>query len=249
MLLLRLEILFVLVRPIYAGNVGSVARVIKNFGFKNLILIKPTRSIEDEAYIMAVHAKDILESAKIYDSIHDFLRKEKINYVIGTTARLGGDKNPKRNAIFSHEIRKYFPSTGRIAILFGNEETGLTNNELKYCNLLVTIPTSEEYRSMNLSHAVAVIAYELSLLRKKFRKVPYRPAELYEKRILINYMLKIADIVLDHFDENKKRIYKQIICNWIERIFLTGREVHSLIGFVRMILARLQGLRNKKYGD
>ena len=239
---------FVLVRPMYPGNIGSSARVIKNFGFTNLVLISPLCDISNEAYILAVHARDVLEKSKIYVSIDSFIREERINYVIGTTARLGGDKNPKRNAILSNSIRGIRIPNGNVAILFGNEETGLTNNELEMVDLLVTIPTSELYSSLNLSHAVAIIAYELSLLLKTARKLPYRCSTKQERGILIQYLKEIANIVLIDLDDSKRRIYEEILTNWVNRAFLTGREVHSLIGFVRRVLAKLKDLRFKKYG-
>jgi len=246
---LQQEIIFVLVRPLYPGNIGSVARVLKNFGFRRLVLISPECELSDEAYKMAMHARDLLENINTYSSIEEFIETEQVNYVIGTTARLGGDKNPKRNAILSQEIREHPLPMGKIAILFGNEETGLTNEEIEFCDMLITIPTSEIYPVMNISHALAVIAYELALALGHQRKLPYRSSTPNERKILIKYLHSLADLVLNDLDENRKRIYKRILENWVGRAFLTGREVHSLIGFTRRILARLKNLRHKKYGD
>lgn len=232
----------------YSGNIGSSARVIKNFGFHCLVLISPLCEINAESYKFAVHAKDLLLSSKIYQSIDIFIEEEKIDFVVGTTARVGGDKNPRRNAILSQFIRDLELPKGNIAILFGNEETGLTNEELEKVDLLVTIPTSDIYPSLNLSHAVAIIAYELSLNLRKSRPLPYRFSTKEERNILIDYLLELADIVLEEFGESRKRIYRDILFNWVNRAFLTGREVHSLIGFVRRLLARMKGLRFKKYG-
>lgn len=232
----------------YAGNIGSSARVIKNFGFKNLILISPQCNLSNEAYIMAVHARDILDNCRNYSSLESFIKEERIDFIIGTTARIGGDKNPKRNAILSHCIRNIQLPKGRIAILFGNEETGLTNKELKVVDLLVTIPTSDLYPSLNLSHAIAIIAYEFSILLKNARKLPYRLSSKDERDVLIRYLKEVAEKVLVNLDDNKRRIYEEILTNWVNRAFLTGREVHSLIGFTRRILANIKGLRFKKYG-
>jgi len=242
------NIYFVLVRPMYASNIGSSARVIKNFGFNNLVLISPLCNLSDEAYILAVHARDVLDNCRYYSSLDSFIEGEKIDFVIGTTARLGGDKNPRRNAVLSHYMRNMQLPEGKIAILFGNEETGLTNDELRIVDLLITIPTSDLYPSLNLSHAVAIIAYELSLLLKNTRKLPYRFSKKEERDILISYLREVAEKVLIDLDNSKKRIYEEILTNWVNRAFLTGREVHSLIGFTRRILARIKCLRFKKYG-
>ena len=232
-----LDAIFFFVRPKYPGNIGSIARVIKNFGFLRLILVNPRCEINDEAYRLAAHAQDVLKNARVYNSLDDALNKEKINYVIGTTARIAGDKHPLRNAITSDKLRELsYPQDAQIAVLLGGEDYGLTNEELEKSDLVVTIPTSKEYPVMNVSHAAAIIAYELSLAFQKSRKLPYRAAEYHEKEILKKFLLELADQALADFPAPKKEIYKRIIVNWVGRAFLTGREVHSLIGFVKRLL-------------
>ena len=117
----RVKIYFVLVRPKFAENIGFVARVIKNFGFKNLILIAPRCDISC-AYRTAVHASDIMKNAQVYSSLTEFIETENINYVIGTTAivTLRSVKNPKRCAITSDALRNHTLPSGKIAVLFGS---------------------------------------------------------------------------------------------------------------------------------
>jgi len=228
-----MEVYFVLVRPKYSGNIGNVARVLKNFGFTNLVLIDPIAEIDYDAWLYAVHARDVLYSAKIYSTIPEFMDKEKIKYLIGTTARVGGEKNPLRTVVPSNFIRKMeIPST-KIAILFGNEEAGLTNEELLFCDVVVAIPTSPEYPAMNLSHAVAIIAYEFSLMMQNESILRQRPSSKLEREILLQYLDKLIDRVIK--EETKKGIYKGIVKNMISRAYLTGREIHSLIGFFKKI--------------
>ncbi|MFQ6073451.1 MAG: RNA methyltransferase, partial [Methanosarcinales archaeon] len=178
---MTLDIQIILVQPKYEGNLGSVARVMKNFGFKKLILVNPCK-IDKTAKIMSAHAKDVLENAIIVNSIEDAIIESDI--VVGTTGRL---RLPNRSRLRregrrfagvrgikkDEHIRMPFFTpkelknklngrSGVIAILFGREDNGLSNTELKLCDMILTIPTSEEYPIMNLSHAVAVVLYELS---------------------------------------------------------------------------------------
>ena len=234
------NIYFVLVETKYSGNIGLSARAIKNFGFKNLVLVKPFAKVDEKAFARAMHARDILINARIYGSVDELRNREKINFLIGTTARVGSEKNPLRLAIPLNSLRDaVFPQDSRIAILFGNEESGLRNEDLAKCDLVITIPTSPQYPSLNLSHAVAICAYELSLSLKTFRELPYRPATHLERNILISNLFKILDIVFQSMPEPKKRIYRGILRNFVRRAFLTGREIHSLIGLTRIILQRL----------
>ncbi len=233
-----MELYFALVKPKYSGNIGSVARVLKNFGFKNLILINPTAKIDYYADLSAAHAKDVLHKAKIYKTIEEFINEEKIKYLIGTTARLGGEKNPRRTVVPTHFIRNLELPDSKIGILFGNEESGLSNDELANCDIVFTIPASEEYPVLNLSHAVAILAYEFSILMRNYRDIKHRPSTFEEREILLNNLFKIIDTIIPV--ENKKPIYKGIVRNMVNRAFLTGREVHSLIGIFKRILRCLE---------
>lgn len=239
------NIYFVLVETKYSGNIGLSARAIKNFGFRNLILVNPLTRIDGDAFARAMHAKDVLTNAQIYKTLKEFQQKEHIDFLIGTTARVGGEKNPLRLAIPLNALREaIFPRESKIAILFGNEERGLKNEDLLRCDMIITIPTSSEYPSLSLSHAVAICAYELALSLRTFRELPFRPSTHLERKILVENLHKILDIIAESMPESKKRIYKGILRNLVRRAFLTGREVHSLIGFTRMILRRLSSSEN-----
>lgn len=241
--MLKQNIFFVLVRPKYSGNLGFSTRVIKNFGFRNLVLIEPIAEINDEAYRYAMHARELLDSVKIYSSIEEFLEDMDIDYVFGTTARVGSEKNPLRIA-FPIEIVRFIeiPEDSRIAILFGNEESGLNNRELSLCDFVLTIPTAPEYPALNLSHAVAIVAYEFALAIKTIRELPFRAATRKERKVLTQALIDILNIVAKKMPEGKREIYEGIIKNWVFRAFLTGREIHSLIGYARLVLKELQKL-------
>lgn len=147
-------------RPLYAGNVGAVARVMKNFGLGDLALIAPRYEDRRAAVARAVHAADILERARIADALEEGVRDCRL--VVGTTARGGtyreGSLPPPRAA---EELLRH-AETGPVALVFGPEDHGLDNHDLRACHALATIETSPSYPSLNLSHAAAIFAYELS---------------------------------------------------------------------------------------
>ncbi len=244
----KVKIYFVLVRPKFAENIGFVARVIKNFGFNDLILIAPRCDISC-AYKTAVHAKDVIKNAHVYSNLTEFLESENINYIIGTTAiiTLRSVKNPKRCAITSDMLRNYALPSGKIAVLFGSEDYGLSTDELSLCDLTVTIPTSKEYPVMNISHAVAIIAYELALNLKTYRQLPYRPASLKEKMILVEIAGKLVREAyrLSRLPNGKIQILEEIFKHVLLRAFISGRECHSLIGLFK----RIHEIIRKNQGD
>ncbi|HEY4485518.1 MAG TPA: RNA methyltransferase [Nitrospiria bacterium] len=153
------NIRIVLVRPSRPGNIGAAARAIKNMGFRNLVLIDPIEPLHPNAYEMAYGAKDVLEGAKVYKTLRQAVGR--CRYVVGTTARVHkgyGIPAPlaKISADFLRRARLH-----SVAILFGPESSGLTNEEVALCQTLVTIPTGTEHTSLNLAQAVMAVAYEL----------------------------------------------------------------------------------------
>ena len=153
---------FVLVRPKSGGNIGSAARALKNMGFDDLRMVAPEASAQsNDAHAMAVHANDVLARAKIFPTLGEALAD--CNLTVGTTCRTG----PYREAV--RPLREMTidlaeaASANRIAMIFGAEDTGLTNSELKFCQKLITIPTSAEYASINLAQSVILCAYELRM--------------------------------------------------------------------------------------
>jgi tRNA/rRNA methyltransferase len=152
---------FVLFKPKSAGNAGAAARALKNMGFRDLRLVAPRRWNFRRAATMAVHGDDILAAAQIHPDLASAIGDRTL--VVGTTARMG----PYRSE--SRALRDTVPSLiaesagNRIAIVFGPEDFGLTSEELKLCQRLVTIPTAPEYPALNLAQAVMIVAYELML--------------------------------------------------------------------------------------
>lgn len=157
------NISFVLVEPKKHGNIGASARAMKNMGFKNLCFVRPPHILTDEAGWYAHNSLDILENAEQYDTIADAVAQKAL--VVGIARRIGKkrgvvlpvDEGAKRILEFSAG------SNNKVALLFGREDRGLYNSEVDECGFVITIPSNKEHPSLNLSHAVMVVAYELSI--------------------------------------------------------------------------------------
>jgi tRNA/rRNA methyltransferase len=147
------NITIVLVRPQYAGNIGSVCRAMKNMGLSRLILVSPEQDpLSAEARMMATSAKDILHKAKIFSSLEEAL--QGFRWIAGTSARKGINRGPFISPReISPEILQHARSIP-VAILFGPEDRGLTNRELDPCHALVQVPTHSGLSSLNLAQAV-----------------------------------------------------------------------------------------------
>ena len=158
----RNDIAFVLCRPMQAGNIGSAARAVKNMGFSDLRLAGAAISLQSRAATsMAVHAGDVLANATVHPDLASALHDRTLT--VGTTCRPGLYRSGAialRNAAADliAESRR-----NRLAIIFGPEDRGLSNEELKSCHRLITIPAADEYPSLNLAQAVILVAYELRL--------------------------------------------------------------------------------------
>ncbi len=158
-----------MVEPRTAGNVGAACRAIKTMGFKNLYVVNPKADINSpEALWMAHGAEDILQDIKIFGNMQEAIKG--MNWTIGTTNRKRGLKLPYMTAAELGEKTVEFSSENKIAILFGREKTGLTNEELYYCNAITYIPAYATHPSLNLSQAIQVIAYELYKNSYGFKK-------------------------------------------------------------------------------
>ncbi len=219
------------------GNIGFLARTMKNFGFKNLVLINPCE-FDNSAYYQASHARDVVQDAKIYDSITEFIEDNEITTIVGTTGTAGGSYNIPRIPITPDELGKNMHVDGNIAILFGREGDGLSNEELELCDILVTIPTNEEYPIMNISHAAAIVFYEIYKNQKDYPVENMEIASFEDKKIitkLCNDIISKLDYP-DHKRKNVEIITKRII----GRAFIAGRESKMLRGTLKRVNVRIK---------
>lgn len=216
----------VLVSPLYEGNVGFAARVMKNFGFFQLVLTNPC-PIGDEAFMRAAHARDVLEHAE-HLSLDEVFSRSSI--VIATTGEVSKSVcNPMRMPYFQpSEIRDLITDLeGRISILFGRENWGLNNDEIRKSDIICTIPAAKEYPILNLSHAVGIICYELARIPRGEYLLATRDEMDHLYRHIDSYLT-----LIDHPDF-KREPTMLLIRRVLGRAMLTAREASTLHGLMR----------------
>lgn len=227
------NIAVVLVNPLYPENIGSVARACANFGIERLILVNPTDLTPLPMEAMATKSGlPILEKMEIYEDLPTAIKD--FNIVIGTTARLG-----KRRLVYytPKEISKTiceYSFSNKIALLFGNERLGLSNEDLFYCDYVITIPTTEK-ASLNVSQAVVIILYEI--FQGASRLELKKPELATQKEI--NLMFKIIEATLkeiDYLPHENTLLWLTNIRRFLTSRDLTSREVKIIMGFCRQLL-------------
>ena len=151
------NISFILYQPQLSENIGACARAIKNFRFKKLIIVKPKPIFpNDKILATSVGAKDLILSAKIYETLESAIKK--VDYVIATSVRF---RNKNIKHIKLNDLKK-IDFNKRVAFLFGSEASGLSNEEISYANYTMQIPTNPDFKSLNLSHSVIIIAHTVA---------------------------------------------------------------------------------------
>ena len=147
------NISFILHQPQLSENIGACARAIKNFKFKNLVIVKPKPIFpNDKILATSVGAKDLILKAKVHETLESAVKK--VDYVIATSARF---RNKNIKHIKLSDLKK-INFNKKIAFLFGSEASGLSNKEISYSNYTMQIPTNPDFKSLNLSHSVIIIA-------------------------------------------------------------------------------------------
>ena len=167
------------------GNIGAIARAMKNFDLNNLILVNPKAEIGDTARMMAMHGEDVLEKTQNVSSLEEAIKDA--DFIIGTTAISGGDYNILRVNVPPEDIGNIVGLKGKICIMFGRESRGLSNDELDRCDSIITIPSSSKYPTLNVAQAATIVFYELFKAFQSHRQTKYRKADRIEKERLIDY--------------------------------------------------------------
>ena len=161
------NISFILHKPQLSENIGSCARAMKNFNFKKLIIVNPKPIFpNDKILATSVGAKEIIRNSKVYEDLESVVNK--FDYLIATTSRF---RNKNLKHIRLNDLNK-IDFSKKIGFLFGSEASGLSNNEISYANCSVQIPTNPEFKSLNLSHSVIIIAqFVANLIKLKKSKI------------------------------------------------------------------------------
>jgi tRNA/rRNA methyltransferase len=223
----------VLVGTIAPGNIGSTARAMKNMGLSHLCLVSPQCAITEEAFWMATNAGDIVHSARQAATLREAIAPA--GYVFGTTART----RRMRMFIAPGEMAQQALSLAahnKVAIVFGPEDKGLSNDELELCNEIISIPTAPGGSSLNLSHAVMILCYELyCALNKGEGHEEVQRAQAAEVEKMYDHMrstlLKIGFLNTQNPEHTLGSIRRML-----NRAGLTSTEVNLIRGVFRQLL-------------
>jgi tRNA/rRNA methyltransferase len=235
-----------LIEPQYPINVGHIARLMKNFGLKSLYFVRPYFDMA-EAAKYSTHGNDILVSGKTVT-----LRQltKKFDVLIGTTAIQATSRlNILRESISAEHLARIIhgSSTKDFCILLGRESSGLNNEELKMCNLVVTIDTKTNYRTMNVAHALAILLYEISKLQSELPvKKSKKRVDLASQKdidLFLQYVNKLADT--GNYDLHKKPLLEAAAKNLLAKSMPTTKDVMLLMSLLRKSLLAIERSRHK----
>jgi TrmH family RNA methyltransferase len=221
------EFIIILQEPKHQGNVGAVARTMKNFGFNKLYLVNPCE-LGDVCFKRAKHANDVIQNAIILRTLND-VRKD-VDYLVGTSGIVNiNDKHHIRNPLTPRDFVEYAKKIDTtVGLLFGREDYGLFEEELLKCDLLVTIPTNKEYPIMNLSHAVSIILYELASAELKIYTKGHKTASDFEREKLFQQFCKFLDTV--DYPQHKREHTEILFRRVLGRSTLSKWEFYTLMG-------------------
>lgn len=227
-----LKVRVVLVEPEHEGNVGSIARLMKNFDLSKLWLVKPKVEIGNGAYSLAVHAGKVLKEASIVEDLDDALVGAQ--WVVGTTSIVAKKPgNLRRTAITLEELAEQTMNRKEeFALLFGREGSGLSNRELDRCDVVVSIPSSSTYRALNVASAAAIVFYELWKAEGNRRGRGYldeADAEMRERILRLFDALAVKGSTPNH----KRRLADKAFKNIVSRAFISKREAALIVGVLR----------------
>ena len=223
----------VLVRPQYSGNIGAVARAMRNFAVSDLALVSPAPLQRAQADMMAVHARDILDHMQIHTSVEAAIAD--CGLVVGTTCRPG---LYREDAVTPRALAPHILATAganRVALVFGCEDSGLSNDELRYCHRLITIPTDTTYSSLNVAQAVLVCCYELFLANQEEEHATPRPLAVAEQQEFMYEKLKHALLTVGFLHKDNPEHIMFAFRRIFGRAGLEERDVRIFLGMARQI--------------
>jgi len=240
-----MSIRIVLTRLSHPGNIGSAARAMKTMGLEQLCLVAPERFPATEATVMAAGAQDILDRARVFPDVSSAVAD--CGLVVGTTARA---RHLPWRIVEPREAAAEIAAAAtasEVAVLFGAERTGLTNDEIELCQLLLTIPTGSSYGSLNVAMAVQVVAYEILLALRaaggggERRGVPLASAGEMQR------FYAHLERVLGEIDFNDRTGEGHLMAR-LRRFFNRAVPDQNEVNILRGILTSVQGKR-RRAGD
>lgn len=238
------NVVFILVRSEYPGNIGAAARALKNFGFSELRLVEPCHDyLEKDDRWMAVEAYDLIERAQLFPTLEAAL--EDVNIAAATSsARLRETPSICAEEAMPQLVNN--SAVSKVAFVFGNERQGLTKAELERCHLTVNVPTNPDFSVMNLAQAVCVIAYEFS---RKAMSTNARTAdqELTTGRDDDLFFLQVEKLFndLSFTREHNHELIMSTMRSMYQRSHVTARELSLLKGVLHRISLKLHAPRSE----
>jgi len=222
------NISFILHQPQLSENVGASARAMKNFKFKKLIIVKPKPIFpNDKILATSVGAKDLIVNAKVYASLEQAVKKA--DYVIAASARF---RNKNIKHIKLNDLKK-IDFNKKVAFLFGSESSGLSNNEISYANCTMQIPTNPDFKSLNLSHSVIIVAHTvaniISLKGAKYSKSKkVTPASKRDVQAMTNLCIKKLEEKSFFKPLEKRPIMLENLRSIFSKMELSEKEIRIL---------------------
>lgn len=227
------NIAIVLVQPQIPENIGAAARAMNNMGLSRLVLIEPKNYDPCRALRTATgNSKDLIEKMEIYHDLKEGLAP--FNYLIGTTARTGSQRpTTARPGLLAQRLVS-ISQNNMIGILFGPEDRGLSNDQLRHCHTLVTIPTAS-FSSLNLAQAVMIICYEIFLgTNGRPEEVTGRLANSFELEGMYDHLKEVL-LKIGFINPQNPEHWLGNIRRFLSRVPLRAREVRIIRGVCRQI--------------
>ena len=235
------NIRIVLIETSHSGNIGSAARAMKTMGLTDLVLVAPKQGIDDQAIALAAGAEDVVKSAVVVNTFSEAVAD--CSLVIGTSARLRHLQNSLIEPRECSEKAIHHAINGKVAIVFGRERVGLTNEELLKCHYHVAIPANPDYASLNLAMAVQLISYEI--------RMAYLATTTEVKAISVNADIYPSMQELEYFYHHTEQLYQSLgfiqnqgVMQKLRRLYgraeLEKTELNILLGMLSAVRKKLK---------
>ena len=229
----------VLVNPSHPGNIGSTARAMKTMGFNNLSLVSPKEFPSTQADALAVGCVDILSKAKLFDNISSAVEGSNINIGFSARSRRALIPSLSINECISYIIHN---NKLNINLIFGNESSGLSNDDLLLCDYIVSLPTHNDYTSLNLAAAVQILTYELHkkiMVTDSIKKIEPKLATSKERNFFIRSLISLLEYTKFITSKNHISLTKKIHILF-NKSNLENEEVNMLMGMISSISKKLK---------
>lgn len=241
------QIRIILVGTTHTGNIGSVARAMKTMGLSQLYLVAPKELPDGQAYALSAGASDILANAKVFDTLQQAITDCPL--VIGSSARSRTLSWPMLEPRECGELAVKEAAAHPVALVFGRESSGLTNEELQLCNYHVCIPANPEYSSLNLAMAVQIVTYEVRMAYLQTQTAPISSDDIAypTNEQLVSFYQHLEDTL-----NETGFIIKQhpgVVMTKLKRLFTRARPEEAEYNILRGILTSVQRYGANAKGD